>query len=83
MIHAIRTVAGVLLIIMGVIAGPIPILQGWMFVAAGIAVLGTDHALVKWGRKHVEPWLERGKELWNRFRNRRKPSSADNAAPPE
>ena len=59
--HTIRTVVGVLLIIMGVIAGPIPILQGWMFFVAAVAVLGTDHAIVQWARRRLEryPWAAR------------------------
>ena len=66
MSHIVRTVIGVALLILGVIGSLLPIVPGFVFFAAGIAVLGTDHAIVRrllpyfqrlgtWSRA----WLER------------------------
>ena len=49
-----RTILGILLLIMAVIGGLLPVLQGWMFFAAAIAVLGTDHVIVQWGVRRLE-----------------------------
>lgn len=59
--HTLRTVLGVFLLVMSVIGGLLPILQGWMFFAAAIAVLGTDHAIVRWGVRKFErfPWARK------------------------
>jgi uncharacterized protein YqgC (DUF456 family) len=60
--HIVRTVIGVGLLILGVIGSLLPVIPGFVFFAAGIAVLGTDHAIVR--RFHplvlrVRAWLER------------------------
>jgi uncharacterized protein YqgC (DUF456 family) len=60
--HIVRTVIGVGLLILGVVGSLLPIIPGFVFFAAGIAVLGTDHAIVR--RFHplvlrVRAWLER------------------------
>jgi len=66
MSHVVRTVIGVALLILGVIGSLLPIIPGFVFFAAGIAVLGTDHVIVRrllpyfhrlraWSRA----WLER------------------------
>ncbi|MCU1340000.1 MAG: hypothetical protein JWO19_5581 [Bryobacterales bacterium] len=60
--HMVRTVFGVGLLILGVIGTLLPVMPGFVFFAAGIAVLGTDHAIVR--RFHpyvvrVRAWLER------------------------
>lgn len=44
----LRTVAGVSLILLAIITGPIPIVQGWVFFVAGIGVLGTNHPISRW-----------------------------------
>jgi hypothetical protein len=46
--QGLRTVAGVLLILMGVVSGFIPILQGWLFILAGLALLAVDY---HWARR--------------------------------
>lgn len=56
MSHTVRTIVGVLLLIMSVIGGLLPVLQGWMFFAAAIAVLGTDHVIVRWGLRRIQRW---------------------------
>lgn len=54
MAHKIRTVIGVILILLAIITGPIPLVQGWMFFAAAVAVLGTDHVIIKWCFRQIE-----------------------------
>jgi hypothetical protein len=49
-----RTVLGILLLIMAVIGALLPILQGWMFFAAAVGVLGVDHPIIKWCRKQLQ-----------------------------
>lgn len=66
MSHAVRTIIGVALLILGVVGSLLPVVPGFVFFAAGIAVLGTDHVIVRrllpyfqrlrtWSRA----WLER------------------------
>lgn len=57
-----RTVIGVSLLILGVIGSLLPIIPGFVFFAAGIAVLGTNHVLVRRFHPYVRrgrAWLER------------------------
>lgn len=65
--HLIRTVFGVSLLILGVIGSLLPVVPGIVFFAAGIAVLGTDHVIVRrllpyfhrlrtWSRGWLERW---------------------------
>jgi uncharacterized protein YqgC (DUF456 family) len=60
--HIVRTVIGVGLLILGAVGSLLPVVPGFVFFAAGIAVLGTDHAIVRrlvpYGRR-VRAWLER------------------------
>jgi uncharacterized protein YqgC (DUF456 family) len=60
--HIVRTVIGVALLILGAIGSLIPVIPGFVFFAAGIAVLGTDHAIVRRILpyiRRVRAWLER------------------------
>jgi len=50
-----RTLPGIALILTGIIAIPIPILPGIPLIAAGAAMLGVNHPLVRAGRE----WLQR------------------------
>ena len=62
MSHIVRTVIGVGLLILGVIGSLLPVVPGFVFFAAGIAVLGTDHVIVRRLRPYVHrvrAWLER------------------------
>jgi len=62
----VRTVIGVALLILGAIGSLLPILPGFVFFAAGIAVLGTDHAIVRRVMPYVHrvrAWLERRRIL--------------------
>ena len=66
MSHIVRTVIGVGLLILGVIGSLLPVVPGFVFFAAGIAVLGTDHVIVRRFQPYVHrvrtalrAWLER------------------------
>jgi hypothetical protein len=62
MSHVVRTIAGVSLLILGAIGTLLPIMPGFVFFAAGIAVLGTDHVIVRRLQpyiRRVRAWLER------------------------
>ena len=53
---------GVALLILGAIGSLLPIIPGFVLIAAGIAVLGTDHAIVRRMMPYVHrarAWLER------------------------
>jgi uncharacterized protein YqgC (DUF456 family) len=55
-------VIGVALLILGAIGSLVPIVPGFVFIAAGIAVLGTDHVIVRRFQPYVRrgrAWLER------------------------
>ena len=61
MSHLARTILGVGLLILGVIGSLLPVVPGFVFFAAGIAVLGTDHVIVRRMRPYVyrvRAWLE-------------------------
>jgi len=53
--HVIRTVIGVALLILGAIGSLLPVVPGFVFFAAGIAVLGTDHVIVR----RLQPYVHR------------------------
>ena len=60
--HIVRTVIGVALLMLGVIGSLLPVIPGFVFFAAGIAVLGSDHVIVRRFRPlvlRVRAWLER------------------------
>lgn len=77
----LRTVAGVILLILGVIGSLLPVLQGWMFFAAAVAVLGTDHAIVQWAKRRLEryAWARRFME---RLGISKKEEAPGGSAPP-
>ena len=65
MTNGLRNTCGFTLILLGVVAMPIPIIPGLPLIAAGAALLGPDHSAVRYCRK----WLkDRGiwKDQWNR-----------------
>jgi uncharacterized protein YqgC (DUF456 family) len=62
MSHIVRTIIGVGLLILGVLGSLLPVVPGFVFFAAGIAVLGTDHVIVRRFQPYVHrmrAWLER------------------------
>ena len=54
MLSGIRETCGMFLIAVGVVSIPIPIIPGIPLIAAGAAMLGSNHALIRSGRT----WLE-------------------------
>lgn len=68
MLYTLRTIVGVLLILLAIITGPIPIIQGWVFFLAALAVLGRDHPISKWCLSWLEWAREKLKErgLWRK-----------------
>jgi len=56
--YTLRTILGVILILLAIITGPIPVIQGWIFFVAAIAVLGKDHPISKWCLARVD-WFRR------------------------
>ena len=49
-------ITGLLLIAIGVITGPVPIVQGWVFVLAGLAILSKHSPLAR-------RWFERVRRM--------------------
>jgi len=65
----LRTIAGVVLLLVGVAGCLLPIMPGIPFLVAGVAVLGTDHAIVKRGKQWMHsdhPWIRRVREWLER-----------------
>jgi uncharacterized membrane protein YbaN (DUF454 family) len=69
MSHTLRTVAGILLLILAVIGWLLPVMPGWPLFLAALAVLGTDHVITKWCYRQ----MERGKQWAARFRRKKEP----------
>ncbi len=44
-----RRIAAYVLIVAGIVAVPVPVIPGIPLIAAGVAMLGRDHALVRSG----------------------------------
>ena len=53
LVRGLRNIAGVLLIVLGVISGFLPILQGWVFIVLGLGLI--QHPL----KHRVHAWLSR------------------------
>ena len=65
-------VVGSTLILFGIAAGPIPLLQGWLFVLAGLAVLSSHSP---WARKLHETFQQFGRRVRQKIWTRRVESS--------
>ena len=52
---AVRMAAGVILIAIGLVAMPLPVMPGVPIVAAGVALLGVNHPLIQ----RCRTWIER------------------------
>ena len=60
----LRRPLGILLILLAIVTGPVPIVQGWVFFVAAIGVLGKDDPIIQfcfrqirkvaWGRAALE-----------------------------
>ena len=57
-VRAARNVAGMLLILLGVISGFLPILQGWVFIVLGLGLI--DHPF----KHRVHEWLSRRSQAY-------------------
>jgi hypothetical protein len=54
-INTIKTIVGIILVIIGLIGGLIPIFQGWMFGIPGLMLLGSVFPPVKrWTQNIME-----------------------------
>jgi len=62
----VRTIIGVILIILAIITGPIPVIQGWIFFVAAIWVLGRDHVIIKWCFKQIEWAKQTALRFWKK-----------------
>jgi predicted tellurium resistance membrane protein TerC len=57
-----RITGGILLILLGIIGGFIPILQGWMFILAGLYLLKDDIPIVRKYYDQIVQWIEEKKQ---------------------
>ena len=52
-----RNFLGIGLIVVGVIAMPVPVIPGIPLIAAGVAVLGKDHPIALFLRRQMARWI--------------------------
>ena len=64
MTGTLRKVCGIALIVVGLVAVPVPIIPGLPLIAAGAAMLGSDHSIVR----SCRTWL-RNRGIWRQERN--------------
>jgi Flp pilus assembly protein TadB len=70
--RVLRISLGVLLLILGVIGGFLPVLQGWVFILAGLAVLSVDFL---WARRLREQIKDKAQKAVDKVRRRPKPAA--------
>lgn len=58
----LRSVGGLLLIVVGLAGLVVPVIPGIPLMMAGVAVLGRDHPLIR----PVLDWLRRQRETWRK-----------------
>jgi hypothetical protein len=63
MLYTLRTIAGIALLILAVVGAVLPVLQGWAFFLAAVAVLGPHHPITKW----CWSWIKWGREKLNQY----------------
>lgn len=63
---AVDWVLGLTLIGVGIVGGFIPVLQGWIFVLAGLAVLSSHSTLAHRVHERVKTWGRRVKDKISR-----------------
>ena len=60
-VKALKITLGVILIIIGIISGPIPIVQGWIFIVFGLLLIGVKKETIKkWvgkAKKWIKKWI--------------------------
>ena len=54
--HSIRVTFGVILCVVGILGTLLPVIPGVPLIVAGVALLGTDHWLVKPVKDRVDRW---------------------------
>lgn len=54
-----KKIAGITLIIIGIVSGFIPILQGWLFILAGLLLLGVKKETIKKGVRKIKKWISK------------------------
>ncbi|MEO8099631.1 MAG: hypothetical protein ABI811_18175 [Acidobacteriota bacterium] len=52
--RTLRNALGYFLLFMAVVGALLPLLQGWIFFAAAVGVLGTEHWAIKWCLKQLQ-----------------------------
>ncbi len=64
----LRIIAGFVLLVLGVICGFIPVLQGWIFILAGLALLSADFAWARLLRRKIRHGAQRAAAKLRRTR---------------
>lgn len=64
----VRSVGGILLVVVGLLGLVVPIIPGIPLMMAGVAVLGRNHPLVR----PALGWLRRQREAWRKSRRKAK-----------
>lgn len=54
-----KKIVGVTLIIIGIISGFIPLVQGWIFILVGLLLIGVE-------KETIKKWLGKIKKLFSR-----------------
>ena len=64
--HKLRVAAGIFLLVLAVLGWFLPLMPGWPFFFAAVALLGTDHPIVQWFYKRMHSAREELKKrgLW-------------------
>lgn len=57
--RGVRAAAGIGLIVLGIIGGFLPVIQGWVFILGGLSLLAPRHRLVRRARVFVKTRLRR------------------------
>ena len=67
-------VVGLMLIGIGLVGGIVPVLQGWVFILAGLAVL-SSHS--RWARAILDRLKGIGRKIRDKIRRRPAPTTTD------
>lgn len=62
------TIAGFVLLLTGLAGLALPLLPGWLFIIAGLAVLATEYA---WAERTLDAAKRRAKQAANKVRRRK------------
>ena len=61
-VKALKITLGVILIIIGIISGPIPIVQGWIFIVFGLLLIGVK-------KETIKKWVGKAKKTMARLKS--------------